>query len=248
MLDEATVDSDGNTAAPVNTLNLFIGHLDGTQQGQPGSGINTFNNVLHINVLHINDPNPNSPNSQQPIDFTSNPIAVLELGSFEGSSAVFTSEFLLTHPNSYMHCVDMWSSQAYSSNPPSTIIGGVIRDSLEDGQAWNSFKSNLSKTPNGHKVQGIQTNTINFLTTMLSSHGGLEYPVYDFIYIDASHVKFDVLTDAALAWRLLKSGGVVIFDDYGGGEECGQGETRCHRERSLDLIQLVTTLLTLSTL
>jgi predicted O-methyltransferase YrrM len=37
---------------------------------------------------------------------------------------------------------------------------------------------------------------------------------YDFIYVDGSHVVSDVLEDAVLAFRLLKSGGIMIFDDY----------------------------------
>jgi predicted O-methyltransferase YrrM len=43
---------------------------------------------------------------------------------------------------------------------------------------------------------------------------------YDFIYIDGSHKAADVLEDAVLSFRLLKVGGLLIFDDYawnGGG-------------------------------
>lgn len=38
---------------------------------------------------------------------------------------------------------------------------------------------------------------------------------FDFCYIDASHAPEDVLRDAILAWPLMKSGGVIMFDDYG---------------------------------
>jgi hypothetical protein len=37
---------------------------------------------------------------------------------------------------------------------------------------------------------------------------------YDIIYIDGSHEADDVLEDAVLSHRLLKKGGVLIFDDY----------------------------------
>lgn len=37
---------------------------------------------------------------------------------------------------------------------------------------------------------------------------------YDVIYIDASHVAFDVLHDGAVAWRMLAEGGLLVFDDY----------------------------------
>ena len=34
------------------------------------------------------------------------------------------------------------------------------------------------------------------------------------IYIDASHYAVDVVTDAVLSFKLLKAGGILIFDDY----------------------------------
>ena len=37
---------------------------------------------------------------------------------------------------------------------------------------------------------------------------------YDIIYVDGSHNADDVLEDAVLSWRLLKDGGLLIFDDY----------------------------------
>jgi predicted O-methyltransferase YrrM len=37
---------------------------------------------------------------------------------------------------------------------------------------------------------------------------------FDLIYIDASHYAVDVLTDAVLSFRLLRGGGMMIFDDY----------------------------------
>lgn len=37
---------------------------------------------------------------------------------------------------------------------------------------------------------------------------------FDFIYIDGGHGTVDVIEDAVLAFRLLKIGGVIGFDDY----------------------------------
>jgi hypothetical protein len=37
---------------------------------------------------------------------------------------------------------------------------------------------------------------------------------YDFIYIDGDHSPAGVLTDAVMAWGLLRKGGVMLFDDY----------------------------------
>ena len=37
---------------------------------------------------------------------------------------------------------------------------------------------------------------------------------FDFVYVDGSHRSADVLEDAVLSFRLLKTGGIMIFDDY----------------------------------
>lgn len=38
--------------------------------------------------------------------------------------------------------------------------------------------------------------------------------VYDVIYLDADHKPQSVLIDACNSWQALKSGGILIFDDY----------------------------------
>ena len=43
---------------------------------------------------------------------------------------------------------------------------------------------------------------------------GLVPSSMDIVYVDGSHRACDVLMDGVLAWRLLKPGGVMIFDDY----------------------------------
>lgn len=37
---------------------------------------------------------------------------------------------------------------------------------------------------------------------------------FDLIYVDGSHDRDDVMIDSLLSWRLLKVGGVMIWDDY----------------------------------
>ena len=37
---------------------------------------------------------------------------------------------------------------------------------------------------------------------------------FDLVYVDGSHLAADVLQDAVLSFRLLRSGGLLIFDDY----------------------------------
>lgn len=37
---------------------------------------------------------------------------------------------------------------------------------------------------------------------------------FDFIYVDGDHDPATTLTDACMAWDLLRQGGVILFDDY----------------------------------
>jgi len=42
----------------------------------------------------------------------------------------------------------------------------------------------------------------------------LPHDHFDYISIDGSHEAADVLSDAVLSWPLLKTGGLICFDDY----------------------------------
>jgi predicted O-methyltransferase YrrM len=42
---------------------------------------------------------------------------------------------------------------------------------------------------------------------------------FDFIYIDGDHTSAQVERDAYSAWKLLKDGGILAFDDYLWGQD-----------------------------
>jgi len=42
----------------------------------------------------------------------------------------------------------------------------------------------------------------------------MKHESFNFIYVDASHQSLDVYLDSILAWKLLKIGGIIVFDDY----------------------------------
>jgi hypothetical protein len=37
---------------------------------------------------------------------------------------------------------------------------------------------------------------------------------FDLIYIDGGHARDDVIIDSLLCWRLLRTGGILMWDDY----------------------------------
>lgn len=111
--------------------------------------------------------------------------SLLEIGSFEGRSAVWFLENVLTHPTATITCVD-----------PFVGPGAEAR-----------FDHNVRVSGHRPKVTKIKGLSEAVLPTLKPAS-------YDAIYIDGSHLAVNVLMDAALSWTLVKRDGVLIFDDY----------------------------------
>ena len=127
------------------------------------------------------------------------PTRILEIGSYEGRSACFLIEKL--NKPLEIHCVDTWEGGAEHKNIDMTLVKKRFD---------NNTKTAIANSKNEVKLQSYTGRSDNVLSKMQA-----EYQQYfDFIYIDGSHVAADVLCDAVLAFRLLRSGGVMCFDDY----------------------------------
>ena len=63
------------------------------------------------------------------------------------------------------------------------------------------------------KVLSFKSTSVEALAA-LHTIDRANFKPFDFIYIDGSHVAKDVLTDACMAWPLLKQNGFMVFDDY----------------------------------
>jgi predicted O-methyltransferase YrrM len=120
--------------------------------------------------------------------------AVLEIGSWEGRSAIFFLEFL---PRSRITCVDTFEGGA--EHAP---LGNDFLASLEA-----RFDTNLASY--GDRVRKIKSPSFAALDRLVQDKTS-----FDLIYIDGSHERDDVLIDSVLAWRLLAPNGICIWDDY----------------------------------
>lgn len=112
-------------------------------------------------------------------------IRYLEIGTFEGRSLLWMFENILTDPTA-----------------SATVIDPFL------GDYKNTYLGNLNKAGIDNRV----TTIADFSQIALR-----KLPLdqqFDIIYIDGSHAKDDTLEDAVLSWRLLKEGGVMVFDDY----------------------------------
>lgn len=128
----------------------------------------------------------------------------LEIGSFEGRSTVWIAENL-AEKSTELHCIDTWDG------------GPEYEDSIDHSKVEENFYHNTSIVSKNTGVQilpwkGFSQEILQKDAEFLSY---LPYDGFDLIYIDGSHVAKDVLTDACLSWNLLKTGGIMIFDDFG---------------------------------
>jgi SAM-dependent methyltransferase len=114
-------------------------------------------------------------------------LRFLEIGSFEGRSACWMLENLLVGEGSCLVCVD-----------PFTAYPGQ-----ED-----AFDHNVRAAGAAHRVLKLRGSSEQVLHY-------LEKAAFDFVYVDGSHVGLDVVRDAAAVWKLVKPGGIAVFDDYG---------------------------------
>jgi hypothetical protein len=128
-------------------------------------------------------------------------LSFLEVGSYEGMSACWLLQNILTDESSCLTCIDVFEQERDQ---------GVYDTTVPDSNSMspeNRFDYNIRQTGAQHRVVKLKGPSGVLLRT-------LQLSSYDFIYIDGSHVARDVLEDAVLAWPLLKIGGVFTFDDY----------------------------------
>lgn len=124
------------------------------------------------------------------------PKVAVEIGSFEGRSALWMLDNMLLHPDSRIHCIDTFEG--------SPEHGQAQKDGLFD-----RFCRNIIESPHKAKVTAYRKASFPVLAKLYTE--GLRA---DFVYVDGSHAAPDVLADCVLAFGLLKVGGLMICDDY----------------------------------
>jgi len=115
---------------------------------------------------------------------------VLEIGSYEGRSAIF---FLNNFANSNITCVDTW----LGSEEHGKIDFELIEKNFDHNTSFYQFNNLLIK----YKMTSNEFFKIN-------------HKYYDLIYVDGDHSSDQVKIDVNNSWNSLKNGGFLILDDY----------------------------------
>jgi len=112
----------------------------------------------------------------------------LEIGSFEGNSAMFVAK---NFPDASIHCIDNW------------IGTDEYHKDLKFSNVEENFDLNMSEFNNYKKYK---------LTS--DEFFKINQNNFDVIYIDGYHKGDQVLKDFINSWEALNVNGIIIFDDY----------------------------------
>jgi predicted O-methyltransferase YrrM len=126
------------------------------------------------------------------------PIKALEIGSFEGMSALYILE---TFPNCHLTCADTWKGAAEHHAKASPVF-------IENFSTVVMSRFDFNLRVHEDRVTKFRGSSFQFLSTLDDD------TFFDLIYIDGSHDSEDVIYDALMGFKHLIKGGIMIFDDY----------------------------------
>jgi predicted O-methyltransferase YrrM len=130
-------------------------------------------------------------------NITQQPIKALEIGSWQGGSALWLLDNIIAKRGGKLTCIDAFEGssehESWIDELPLTIE--------------QIFDRNIQKSGHGklcRKIKGYSQNVLR----------GLQSEKFDFMYIDGAHEARYVIEDAVLSFGMLEVGGFILFDDY----------------------------------
>ena len=122
--------------------------------------------------------------------------SILEIGCFEGRATCWMLEHMLPTDGAIV-CID-------------TFKGSGEHTNVELNGLFERFHANTEWVrTEGQSLFCLKGKSYHALAELIHDRY-----TFDFIYIDGSHTAPDVMTDACMAWGMLKHGGIMLFDDY----------------------------------
>lgn len=127
-------------------------------------------------------------------------LKIVEVGSFEGRSSIFFADYL-NETESELHCIDNWCGGEEIKRTNLSFNMTQVELNFDNNIKYHRFAERIFK----HKMSSEQA---------LLQIGYSKYQHFDHVYLDGSHTQKDTLVDLVLATTLLRTGGVIIVDDY----------------------------------
>ena len=121
-------------------------------------------------------------------------LRFLQIGAFTGDASVWLCENILTHDTSTLVDVDTWRGSDEE-----------VHHQMDFDDVYKVYEEKIAPF---NRVLRFKMTSGEFFDR------GPNFNGFDFIYIDGDHTASGVIDDAVMAWPLLKSGGILAFDDY----------------------------------
>jgi predicted O-methyltransferase YrrM len=118
-------------------------------------------------------------------------LRFIQVGVFAGHASKWLLENILTDQSSKLVDIDTWG-------------GSDEHTEIDFVAIHKEYLERVGKYPN---VYSVVADSMMYLPHLKKDYS-------DFIYIDGDHRALAVQEDAENAWLLLKSGGILAFDDY----------------------------------
>lgn len=122
---------------------------------------------------------------------------ILEIGSYEGAFSCYASNEYLDQEGSFLVCIDPFDTKD-STTPVYNNIKEV-------------FISNIKSTKNWNKIILKHMYSNEFFKN--------NNTIFNFIYIDGSHVPSDIENDFNNSMKHVELNGIIWMDDYKSSEE-----------------------------
>jgi glycosyltransferase involved in cell wall biosynthesis/tetratricopeptide (TPR) repeat protein/predicted O-methyltransferase YrrM len=121
---------------------------------------------------------------------------VLEIGTYTGMSLI---GLLRSIPGSIGTAIDPWKK--YNEN-------GLLQ-TMDDLKVEESFYHNVEVANLTERVKVRKGESLHILIEMIKNG-----EMFDFIYVDGSHLMLDCHVDLILSFQVLEKGGMMVIDDY----------------------------------
>jgi predicted O-methyltransferase YrrM len=125
-------------------------------------------------------------------------LRFLQIGAYTGDASVWLCENVLTHPTCVLIDVDTWTGSDERSH-----------QAIDFERVLKYYEARITKY---QKVVRLKMTSDKYFAGEIAAK-------FDFIYIDGDHTSAQVERDAHSAWKLLKNGGILAFDDYLWGQD-----------------------------
>ena len=153
----------------------------------------------------------------------------LEIGCFEGLTSNYIIENILSE-NGKLFCVDPLTDNYLNTNLTETDVKNNQTIYGYFNNQYNRFTENVKKHIASNNLILYRNISEIILPQLIKDYENS----FDLIYIDGDHRASAVYLDGINSFKLCKSGGIIIFDDYSWGTMYGDESTNKGIDRFIE--------------